>query len=207
MTHFGSGIWSYNRRSTGAIFLVTVPATIIRSDCRGEARNTSAPKRAMSNRDAEDGIISMAQQARPNPIGQIEDSRAQFSTRSMLVVMKLSSKRWSMSPMVLASPRLGPRADVLAPEVVRVGPDERRPSGWRLVQREDGFDGAGRDAGPAVDALVGMNIEHLRLDELWLVFPGMDTIDWTDVDAGCVLRADARFANDVGHVLQLLTLQ
>src|SRR5439155_11080260 len=98
ITHLGSGIWSYSRRSTGAIFLVTVPATIIRSDWRGEARNTSAPKRAMSYRDAEAAIISMAQQARPNPIGQIDDSRAQLSTRSMLVVMKLSSKRWSIRP-------------------------------------------------------------------------------------------------------------
>src|SRR5215212_4074174 len=99
ITHLGSGIWSYSRRSTGAIFLVTVPATIIRSDCRGEARNTSAPNRAMSYRDADAAIISMAQHARPNPIGQIDDSRAQFRTRSMLVVMKLSSKRWSIRPM------------------------------------------------------------------------------------------------------------
>src|SRR5947209_9748420 len=98
MTHFGSGIWSYSRRSTGAIFLVTVPATIIRSDCRGDARNTSAPKRAMSYREADAAIISMAQQARPKPIGQIDDSRAQFRTRSMLVVMKLSSNLWSMRP-------------------------------------------------------------------------------------------------------------
>src|SRR6476661_13299 len=101
MTHFGSGIWSYSRRSTGAIFLVTVPATIIRSDCRGDARNTSAPKRAMSKRDAEAAIISIAQHARPNPIGQIDDSRAQFRTRSMLVVMKLSSNWWSIKPMVI----------------------------------------------------------------------------------------------------------
>src|SRR3954453_24050352 len=99
MTHFGSGIWSERRRSTGAIFLVTVPATIIRSDWRGDARNTSAPKRAMSKRDAEAAIISMEQHARPNPIGQIDDSRAQFSTRSMLVGMRLSSKRWSIRPL------------------------------------------------------------------------------------------------------------
>src|SRR4029077_19136455 len=79
-------------------FLVTVPATIIRSDWRGDARKTSAPKRAISKRDAEAAIISMAQHARPNPIGQIDDSRAQFSTRSMLVVMKLSSNRWSIRP-------------------------------------------------------------------------------------------------------------
>jgi hypothetical protein len=70
---------------------VTVPATIIRSDCRGEALKTSAPNRAMSYLEADAAIISMAQQAKPKPIGQIDDSRAQFSTRSMLVVMKLSS--------------------------------------------------------------------------------------------------------------------
>src|ERR1700686_2564121 len=100
MHHLGSGICSHTRFSTGAIFLVTVPATIIRSDWRGDARNTSAPNRAMSNRDAEAAIISIAQQARPKPIGQMDDSRAQFSTRSMLVVMKLSSNLWSIRPMV-----------------------------------------------------------------------------------------------------------
>src|SRR5438067_6093086 len=134
MTHLGSGIWSYKRRSTGAIFLVTVPATIIRSDCRGDARNTSAPNRAMSKRDAEAAIISMAQHARPNPIGQIDDSRAQLRIRSMLVVMKLSSKRWSMRPIVL-----------------RVFPYERRPLSRGFVQREDRFDGARRHARAAVD--------------------------------------------------------
>jgi hypothetical protein len=72
--------------------LVTVPATIIRSDCRGDARKTSAPNRAMSKREADAAIISIAQQARPKPIGQIDDSRAQLRTRSILVVMKLSSK-------------------------------------------------------------------------------------------------------------------
>src|SRR5437868_12457774 len=125
MTHFGSGIWSYSRRSTGAIFLVTVPATIIRSDCRGEARNTSAPNRAMSKRDADAAIISIAQHARPNPIGQIDDSRAQFRTRSMLVVMKLSSNRWSIRPIV-----------------VLVFADIRRPLVRRFVQRKNGVDRA-----------------------------------------------------------------
>jgi len=48
MTHLGSGIWSYTRRRAGAIFRERRPATIIKSDCRGEPRNTSAPKRAMS---------------------------------------------------------------------------------------------------------------------------------------------------------------
>src|SRR5919201_2235362 len=81
MTHFGSGIWSYTSRNTGAIFWDTRPATIIRSACLGEARKTSEPKRAMSKREALVAIISMAQQARPKVTGQIDDSRAQSSRR------------------------------------------------------------------------------------------------------------------------------
>src|SRR3954447_17726894 len=80
MHHFGSGIWSQTRRTTGDIFRVTVPATIIRSACRGEGRKTSAPKRAMSNRAVVEAIISMAQQARPNVNGQIAERRAQLKT-------------------------------------------------------------------------------------------------------------------------------
>jgi hypothetical protein len=48
ITHFGSGICSYNRRMTGAILLDTRPAMIIRSLWRGEPRMTSAPKREIS---------------------------------------------------------------------------------------------------------------------------------------------------------------
>src|SRR5216683_3156078 len=54
------------------------PATIIRSAWRGEARNTSAPKRAMSKRSALADIISMAQQARPNVAGQSDELRPQL---------------------------------------------------------------------------------------------------------------------------------
>src|ERR1700682_5062098 len=81
MTHLGSAIWSYTSRRTGAIFCETRPATIIRSAWRGEARNSSDPKRAMSKREAPAAIISMAQQARPKVTGQIDDSRAQSSSR------------------------------------------------------------------------------------------------------------------------------
>ena len=59
---------------------MTVPATIIRSDCRGLGRKTSAPKRAISNREALAAIISMAQQANPNVSGQTDDLRAQLKT-------------------------------------------------------------------------------------------------------------------------------
>ena len=48
MTHLGSDIWSYSRLSTGAIFSLTVPATIMRSHWRGVGRKTSMPYRAMS---------------------------------------------------------------------------------------------------------------------------------------------------------------
>src|ERR1035438_7939694 len=73
MHHLGSGIWSQMRFSTGAIFSVTVPATIIRSDWRGLGRKTSAPKRAISNREVDDAIISIAQQARPKVSGHNDD--------------------------------------------------------------------------------------------------------------------------------------
>src|SRR5580765_2829496 len=52
---------------------------IIRSLCRGLGRNTPAPKRSMSKREAPVAIISIAQQARPNVIGQIADLRAQLT--------------------------------------------------------------------------------------------------------------------------------
>src|SRR5512146_2007488 len=86
--HLGSGICSQMRLMTGAIFKVTVPDTIIRSDCRGLGRKTSAPKRAMSKREVVEAIISMAQQARPNVNGHNADLRAQLKTRSTDSMMK-----------------------------------------------------------------------------------------------------------------------
>ena len=91
MHHLGSGIWSQIRLSTGAILSVTVPATIMRSLCRGLGRKTSAPKRAISNREVLAAIISMAQHARPNVSGQMDDSRAQLKTWSTLVVTMFCS--------------------------------------------------------------------------------------------------------------------
>src|ERR1019366_4526894 len=85
ITHFGSGICSQSWRITGAIFCETRPAMIIRSDCRGDGRNTSAPKRAISKRLAPIDIISMAQQARPKVMGQIELLRIQFTALSRVV--------------------------------------------------------------------------------------------------------------------------
>src|SRR5580704_777561 len=85
ITHLGSGICSQSWRITGAILLETRPAMIIRSLCRGEGRNTSAPKRAISKRDAPIDIISIAQQARPNVIGHIDPLRIQLTAESSVV--------------------------------------------------------------------------------------------------------------------------
>src|SRR5439155_23112576 len=65
--------------------MVTGPDTIMRSECRGEAQGTM-PKRSTSKRDANVAIISIAQQARPNVTGQIDDLRAQLKIFSVEVV-------------------------------------------------------------------------------------------------------------------------
>jgi len=65
------------RLTAGAIFSVTVPATTMRSDWRGDGRYRM-PKRSKSHREAPAAIISMAQQARPKVTGQIDDLRAQL---------------------------------------------------------------------------------------------------------------------------------
>src|ERR1035437_7743384 len=87
------------RFTTGAIFSVTVPATIIRSLWRGLGRNTSEPKRAMSKREVEEAIISIAQQARPNVIGHTADLRAQLKTYSSVLIMKFFSNLFCSQPM------------------------------------------------------------------------------------------------------------
>src|SRR2546428_13379418 len=74
------------RRSAGAILRDRRPATIIKADCRGLPRNTSAPKRAMSYREQLIAIISIAQQARPKVTGQIDDRRAHCTIFSTVVV-------------------------------------------------------------------------------------------------------------------------
>src|SRR6185295_18288467 len=74
------------RRSTGAILRERRPATIMRSDWRGDPRNTSAPKRAMSYRPQLIAIISIAQHARPNVTGQMADRRAHCTIFSTVVV-------------------------------------------------------------------------------------------------------------------------
>src|SRR5689334_18037876 len=71
---------------------------IIRSDCLGDPRNTSAPKRAISKREADMDIISMAQQASPKDMGQMEFLRAQLIALPSEVVTMPSESRPSSKP-------------------------------------------------------------------------------------------------------------
>ena len=65
---------------------MSVPATIMTSDWRGDARKTM-PKRSMSYLDVAECIISTAQQANPKVMGQSEPLRAQFTNSSTFVTM------------------------------------------------------------------------------------------------------------------------
>jgi len=79
MHHFGSGIWSQMRLSTG-------PSQRHRAGDDHQValprlgRKTSAPNRAISKRDVLEAIISMAQHASPKVSGHIADLRAQLNT-------------------------------------------------------------------------------------------------------------------------------
>jgi hypothetical protein len=61
-----------------------------------------------------------------------------------------------------------------------------------VVLMEDGLDGAFGHASFAVDALVGVNVEDL--------FAFVKALDGADDNAIGVLAAEARLANNVGHV-------
>src|SRR3954452_902120 len=71
----------------------------MRSAWRGVARNAPAPKRSRSKRDAPTAIISIAQHASPNVIGQSEFFLAQLIAKSRLVTIRPSSKRFSIQDM------------------------------------------------------------------------------------------------------------
>src|SRR4249919_2029544 len=112
-THFGSAIWSYICRSTGAIFWLTRPATIIRSAWRGVFEARSMPNLARSCRGPPVEISSIAQQARPNVAGQTELLRAYPATFSTVVsrmpLGSFSSRPISVPLQTAAPPDVGVR--------------------------------------------------------------------------------------------------
>src|SRR5262249_42982530 len=60
-------------------------------------------------------------------------------------------------------------------------------------------DGARLHARVAVDALLGVDVEHLRGVVPGLVGRGVDAVHGAHLDAGVVLRADAGLGDNVGH--------
>jgi hypothetical protein len=73
------------------------------------------------------------------------------------------------------------------------------PLGRDLVLGADRVDRARFDAGVAVDALRGVDVELLGVGEAGLVLGGMDAVDRADLDARVVLRADAGLVDHAGH--------
>src|ERR671922_511154 len=90
------------RLSIGAILMVTVPDTIMRSECRGDAQGT-IPNRSTSKREANVAIISIAQHASPNVTGQIDDLRAQLKILSVPVVTTQPPGIWWMASAIEVS--------------------------------------------------------------------------------------------------------
>src|SRR4051812_39616159 len=78
-------------------------------------------------------------------------------------------------------------------EELRVDRRELLPLTGHVVLVEDRGHGAGRLAGTAVDALIGLDVQHPRT----LV----DAVDGTFVHAGAVFDVDAGLCDRVGHAI------
>src|SRR5438105_1719351 len=111
-----------------------------------------------------------------------------------LFPLSRGTRAWLRSGSVDLRPR---RILVLVPEGIDLREHLRRFG--NVVLGEDGRDGAGRLAGTAVDALVGVDVE-----DLVLVTVVVDAVDRTDVNAGPVFRTDAGFGDGVRHGDDLL---
>ncbi len=93
----------------------------------------------------------------------------------------------------------GGSGSLLSTEVSRVLLGEMGPLLWQVIQRKDGGNRARRDAGPAVDALHGIDKQLFGFSMTSFIFFGVDAIDWTSVHTGGVLGADTRFCNHICH--------
>jgi hypothetical protein len=87
----------------------------------------------------------------------------------------------------------------LPPEVFRVPLGVFFPLFRKVVERKNGRHRADRNAGAAVNAFYGINVEHLLGAELLRVFLGMNAIHRTGVDTGGVFGSNAGLGNYVGH--------
>src|SRR6266446_8526429 len=92
------------------------------------------------------------------------------------------------------------------PEVLRIPLRVLFPLFRQIVEREDGRDRAHGHAGAAVDALHGIDIQHLLGCELVGVLLGMNAIHRTGVNTGGVFGSDAGLGNYVGHKISCSSL-
>jgi len=77
--------------------------------------------------------------------------------------------------------------------------DKIRPLLRGFVERENRLHRAGRHTGSAIDALIGVNVEHLGRRKPGFVLARVDAIDRTDIDTSRILGPNARFTDDIGH--------
>src|SRR5215213_743335 len=101
---------------------------MIKSLCLGLGRNTPAPKRSISNLPAPVAIISIAQQASPNVMGQSADLRAQLTTGAAMstvfaptvrrIEFIIESTVVKTKPSSCSAINLGPLQRALAPGIV-----------------------------------------------------------------------------------------
>src|SRR3954464_8414389 len=91
-------------------------------------------------------------------------------------------------------------------KVLRVHRNIVLPLFRRFIEREDRFHRTRRHARPAIDALVGMNVEHLCRREIRFILARMDAVYRTHIDTGAVFRADAWLANNIRHGFCLLVI-
>ena len=70
--------------------------------------------------------------------------------------------------------------------------------GRQIVNRVDRIRGADRDAGAAIDAVVGIDVELRRVGEIRFILLRMDAIHRAGLHAQLILRT--RISNDVGHM-------
>src|SRR5580700_11193728 len=69
----------------------------------------------------------------------------------------------------------------------------------KIIEREDSRYRANRDAGTAIDALDGIDIEQFFGRVLGVVFLGMNAVHRARIHASGVFGVDARFSDYVGH--------
>jgi hypothetical protein len=87
-----------------------------------------------------------------------------------------------------------------------VASGETAPLLGKIIEGEDGRDGANWNAGAAIDALDRVDIKQLLGGVGRLVLFGVDAVDRASIHTRRVLGSDAGFCYDVCHVSILTTI-